>query len=72
MRTPLVLTTFIFSLTSTAAFAEADAPQGIAEQLNIPGNVWVDARYRYEHVAQDGIAKDANAHKLFRATYRCL
>ncbi len=64
MRTPLVLTTFIFSLTSTTAFAQADAPQGIAQQLNIPGKAWVDARYRYEHVAQDGIAKDANAHTL--------
>ena len=68
---------------SSAGFAEAESKspatktsdpeaefEALAEAV-VGGKPWLDARYRFEHVEQDGLAQDANANTLrLRAGYR--
>ena len=61
--TKLTLNLAVLTL-STAAMAAPALANDLADKIGIQGDAWVNARYRFEHVAQDGIAKDANAHTV--------
>lgn len=54
---------FLFLLTGTAYSFNADAAAN-PEVLIKDGKIFGEMRYRYEHVDQDGIANNANAHTI--------
>lgn len=53
-----------YTLGSLTGMTSANAPTGSFENALLNGSIWLNARYRYEDVGQDGIQRHAEASTL--------